>query len=140
MSHRVDQVRSTLQRAIQQVLAEGLSDPRTQGTMITVTEVTLSDDLSNATVMVSVLPEKKQQVCVHALGHASGFVRRRVGDLVALFRVPHLSFRLDVSLKKQAEVMRAINLASNDRARDPDADPSGDDAGPASPEHQEPAA
>ena len=144
MSHRVEQVRSTLQRAIQQVLAEGLSDPRTQGTMITVTDVTVSDDLRNATVMVSVLPDKKQQLCLHALEHASGYIRRRMGELVALFKMPQLIFRLDVSLKKQAEVMQAINQAAREHpggntSSPPDEGASDKSAAPAARKHEEPA-
>ena len=53
--------------------------------------------------------------------HAAAWIRRTVADKVSLRRMPRLSFRLDESLKKQAEVLSAINEGrrrdEEDRAR-----------------------
>lgn len=118
MSHRIEKVQSTLLRALQEVLARGLHDPRASG-LITVTGITVSPDLKNATVMVSILPAEKANLAMHAIQGAARHIRRDVGELVALQKVPELNFRLDDSLKKQAEVFAAINKAAADRPAKP---------------------
>lgn len=107
MSHRKEQVQSTLQRAISQVLARQISDPRIVG-MISVTRIDISPDLRNAKVYVSVLPEKYQQRSVQGLRHASGHIYSLVCKVVALRIVPKFDFRLDESLKKQDAVFEDI--------------------------------
>lgn len=105
--HRIEQVESTLRRAVQQVLAKGLSDPRYRG-LVSVTGMSVTRDLREATVLVSVYPEQHQELTMHAISHAARHIRREVGELVALDRVPELRFKLDTSLKAQAEVLDAL--------------------------------
>jgi|GEM_PF-1508684 len=111
MSRRHEQVGSVLQQAIQDFLARGLHDPRVGG-LVTVTAVRVSEDFATADVMVSVLPAEREQLAMHGLRHAAGHIRREVGDKVALRQMPRLNFRLDRSLKKEAEVLRALAKAA----------------------------
>lgn len=111
MTRRTEQLASTLQRAIQEVIARGLNDPRIGG-LITITSVTVSADLREAVVMVSVLPEEKQELVVHGLKHAAPHIRREIGESIRSRQLPTLHFRLDESLKKQAAVIRAISQAT----------------------------
>jgi ribosome-binding factor A len=131
MSRRNEQIRSTLHRALQEVLARGLADPR-YGGLVTVTDVRVADDLKTADVLISVLPREKQDLTMHAIRHAAAHLRREVGDLVAMRSVPTLHFRLDVTLKKHAEVLQAISRAVESRPPAPPADPeaAGPDAAP----------
>lgn len=115
MSHHHEKAASTLQRAVQQVLVQGLQDPRTHGALITVTAVSLSPDERNATVSVSVLPEKFEARVRAALDHSKGFIRREASNLLALKIMPQLAFVIDRSLKKQAGVLDAINRAAAER-------------------------
>lgn len=110
MTRRVERLVSTLQQAVQQVIARGLSDPRARG-LITVTEVTVSDDLKAATIYVSVLPDKHQDLTLHALRHAARHLRRQTGELMALHQLPEFDFRLDTRLKQQAAVYDALARA-----------------------------
>ena len=57
MNHRAQQVVSLIRRAVQVVIGRGLHDPRVRG-LISVTKVVMDDDLSQATVYVSVLPQE----------------------------------------------------------------------------------
>lgn len=125
LSVRTERVASTIQEAVQQVLARGLADPRLEG-LITVTKVTVSDDLKAATVWVSVLPAEKQKLVVHGLKHAAAHIRRQVGDLVDMRQMPTVSFRLDESLKREAEVYRALDKARSQMPPPPGAE--GEDA------------
>lgn len=107
MSRRTEQLASVLHRAVQSVLTEGLADPRLTG-LLTVTEVRVSDDLSEAVVSVSIFPEKKEDLSMHALRDASAHIRRRAGELVALARPPRLTFKLDRRLKREASVLQTL--------------------------------
>lgn len=117
--HRIEQVESTITRAIQQVLAKGLNDPRYRG-LVSVTELRLTKDLREATVLISIYPEKHQELTMHAIVHATRHIRREAGDLVALDRMPDLHFRLDTRLKVQAEVLDALAKARSSEDHPPD--------------------
>ena len=108
MSHRVKQVESTLRRELAKVLQRGINDPRVRG-LISVTEVDVSPDFRHATCSVSVLPEQHQSRVVHGLNDAAVHIQGELRKGVALRRVPHLRFKLDAGIKRQAQVLAAIN-------------------------------
>lgn len=110
MSIRTDQVSSVLQRAISQVLAKEISDPRIVG-MVSITKVDVSPDMANAGVYVSILPAQYEKRTLAGLRHATTHIRNRVLKNVRLRQVPRLEFKLDTSLKKQAEVLADIGEA-----------------------------
>lgn len=136
MSHRKEQVASTLLRAIQQVIARGLNDPRVRG-LITVTDVQVPADLRTATVMISVLPEERQRLSLQGIQDAARHIRREVGDLVAMKQIPELHFKLDLSLKRQAQAMTAIAQAAAEK-KDPATSSSDTDDVAPNPEHPTP--
>ena len=110
MSHRIEQAESTLRRVISQVLARRVSDPRIVG-MVSVTRVEISPDRRNAGVFVSILPEQYEKRTMSGLVNAAIHIQNLVREEVAMRIVPHLSFHLDRSLKKQAEIFGAIDRA-----------------------------
>ncbi len=114
MNRRTQQVAATLRRAVQEVLARGLSDPRVRG-LITVTGITMSDDLQVATIDVSIFPAEHQELTMHGLRAAAAHIRHEVGELVDIKRMPTLQFRLDTSLKRQAAVLEALDKARQER-------------------------
>lgn len=128
MSRRSEQVAQTLRRAIEGVLGRGLNDPRIRG-MVSVTGVTVSEDLRQATVRVSVYPDEHEQLTLHGLQSASGHIRREAGELVALSRMPELRFKLDRSLKRQAGVLDALAQAQREREGLEGGDAEGNDGG-----------
>ena len=107
MSYRNKQIESTLKRAICQVLARRLSDPRVVG-MVSVTHVDVSPDRRNAFVYVSILPDKYEKRSIQGLNGAAGHIYSLVCKHVAMRTVPKLEFRLDASLKKQEDIYDAI--------------------------------
>lgn len=115
MSHHHEKATAELQRAVQKVMVQGLQDPRTEGSLITVTSVSLSPDGRNATVNVSVLPEKNESKVHGALIHSASFIRREAADLLALKIMPQLAFVIDKSFKKQAQVLDALSKVAAER-------------------------
>lgn len=116
MSRRTEQMASTLQRAIQEIITRGLQDPRVSG-LITVTAVRVSEDKREATVMVSVYPADRQELTMHGLRAAVPHIRHELGELVDMRNTPNLSFKLDSSLKKQATVIDALSKVAEERAK-----------------------
>ncbi|MEE2912899.1 MAG: 30S ribosome-binding factor RbfA [Planctomycetota bacterium] len=107
MTQRTDQVASTLKRALQDVIARGLADPRLKG-LITITRVEVSGDLANATVYCTVIPQKQEQLALHGLMSASTWIRRQVADHVQFRRMPQFSFKVDEQYHRQQEVLSSI--------------------------------
>ncbi|MBU3729442.1 MAG: ribosome-binding factor A [Phycisphaerales bacterium] len=93
VARRAAQVGAVLHRALQQRIARGLSDPRLQG-LVSILEVHVTPDLSQARVRVSVLPADRGPLSLSALRSAAGHLRASVRDSVDLRRVPELSFEL----------------------------------------------
>lgn len=114
MSRRAEQVASLLRTAIQEVIARGFQDPRIRG-LITITELTVSPDLKTATIMVSVLPEERQDLTMHGLRAAATHIRHQVSDRLDLRVTPDLHFKVDSSLKKQAGVFEALARVAEER-------------------------
>lgn len=128
--HRHEQLASTILRAVQTIGIRGLGDPRLDGALLTFTGIDLSPDSRNATIRVSVLPEKAQNRAIAALKHAAGHFKHALGDELNLRTTPTISFSLDTSLKKQAHLYDALGKVAEER---------GPSDGPAAPDQQEPA-
>ncbi len=127
MGFRKQQVESTLKRSISTVLTRDISDPRITG-MVSVTRVDVSPDLHTALVFVSISPDKYEKRTIQGLRHASGYVYSLVRKSLRMRTVPHLEFRLDETLKKQAAVFEAIQrgLEADGQGGADDADDAGD--------------
>ncbi len=107
MSHRIEQIESTLKRAVAQVLSHELSDPRIRG-LVSVLYVKVSPDLHDAYVYVSVLPQAYEARTLYGLRAALMHIQGKVKKAVSMRTVPHLEFRLDDSVKRQAKLDAAI--------------------------------
>lgn len=84
--------------AVREVLADAigrlLKDPRVG--FVTVTDVSTSPDLRNATVYVSVFGEPEAQAAaVEGLSSAHGILQAELGRQLRMKRTPMLEFRLD---------------------------------------------
>lgn len=111
MNRKTAQIASEIEKAMQALLARGLSDPRVRG-LITVTGVDVTDDRRLARVRVSILPEEHQALTMHGLRAATGFLRRRAMGMVRTRSFPQIDFVLDESIKRQTEVLTLIHKAS----------------------------
>lgn len=123
MTQRTDRVGETLRRAVQGIISRGLADPRLQNVMITVTEAHVTTDLHNATVLVTITPDSKESLALHALKAASGHIRHHAAERLLLPKMPELAFKIDKGLKKQAGVLEALRLVEKERAERAGASP-----------------
>jgi len=116
LSRRQEQFSSVLRSAIQAVIDRGIQDPRISG-MITVTEVRVSEDFADATILISVLPAERQDLTLHGIRSATMHIRREAGKNVDSRKLPRFHFDLDSRTKKQAAVIDALLKVQGDRER-----------------------
>jgi len=91
---RPERVADILREEISQIVGFELEDPRL--TMVTVTDVRLSDNLRDARVYVTVAgDEKEHQTALSALRHAAPYVRKQLGLSLNLPRTPEIHFVRD---------------------------------------------
>lgn len=131
MNQRASIMASDIQRAVQDIFSRGLNDPRIRG-MLTVTRVTVDDDLTLAVIYVSVFPHAHEQLALKGLTSAATFIRREAGDHVRARMLPKFMFKLENAIRLEAGVLDALRKAGEDRAdgpawgestQRPDADP-----------------
>lgn len=113
-NHRSEQFAAELRELIQEIILRGLNDPRISG-LITVTGVRVTPDAKEAHVKVSVLPEEKQDLTYHGLKAASKHIRHLLSDTIRHRQIPMIIFKLDETLKREAEVNRALAQVALER-------------------------
>ena len=109
MSRRTERVNDLIRDELSELLLREVRDPRLGG-LISITRVEVAPDLSNARVFVSVMgDEAEQDAAMKALNAGAAFFHRGLKKRVEMRRVPFLTFRLDTSIAKGAEVLSLLN-------------------------------
>jgi len=129
-SHRQARVNEVIREVAANAILFELKDPRVKG--VTVTRAEVSGDLQHAKVFVSVMgTEKEQQLTMHGLRSAAGYVQTKVADRLTSRYVPHVTFVLDDGVKKSIEISRLIREAQEQTRADAEARAAADpDAAP----------
>ena len=107
---RSERVADQIQREVAEIIAQELADPRIG--RVTVSGSSLSKDLSNATLYITMPADGDVQLVLEGLNRASGFVRRRLGQRVRMRYVPRLRFAHDETLDRATRVGELIDAAS----------------------------
>jgi len=112
MVRRPERLAEALREEIVEVVGFELTDPRVLG--VTVTDVTVTDDLRDAKVYVVVEGNEAEKTkAMKALQHASIFVRQQVALNLSLRHVPHLYFVRDTAEENAAKVNEIIADLTN---------------------------
>ena len=106
---RSERVADQIQREVAEIIAQELADPRIG--RVTVSGSSLSKDLSNATLYITMPADGDVQLALEGLNRASGFVRRRLGQRVRMRYVPRLRFAHDETLDRATRVGELIDAA-----------------------------
>ncbi len=85
-----------------------MDDPALAGRSVTVSEVRVSPDLSNATAFVTPLGGEALEETVAALNRASGFLRHQLAGEVELRILPRLSFQADHSFDQAQSIEQLL--------------------------------
>jgi len=114
MKHRQKRIEELLKELCSEIIRE-LKDPRIGFT--TVTGVTISPDLQQAKVLVSVMGEPKvQQQTLEGLKNSHGFFKKRLGENLHLRHIPNLTFHLDDSLDHGIRIMELLQSIKNENS------------------------
>lgn len=107
---RSERVADQIQREVAEIISQELEDPRIG--RVTVSGSSLSRDLSNATLYITLPVDGDVERALEGLNRASGFVRRRLGQRVRMRYVPRLRFAHDATLDRATRVGELIDAAA----------------------------
>ncbi len=111
MSLRANRVAEQMKKELGEIISRKLKDPRVG--FVTVTDVHVTGDLSQATVYITSLGnEKERQDTLNGLMKAAGFIRTEIGSRIRLRRTPEITFEFDASVEygnKIENLLRSIN-------------------------------
>ncbi|MDQ3911787.1 MAG: 30S ribosome-binding factor RbfA [Actinomycetota bacterium] len=106
MSGRIRKVESQLKEILGEEIAT-LSDPRIRG-LVTITDVRVRPDLSQATVFYSVLSDEDLEGARGGLSRAAGRIQAAVGRQTRLKRTPRLHFEPDPLVENVDRIEAAL--------------------------------
>jgi ribosome-binding factor A len=109
-THRLARMAEVIREVASETILFELQDPRVKG--VTVTRAEVSADLQHAKVYVSIMgTPKEQDLCMHGLRHAAGFVQAQLARRLVTRFTPVLKFIKDEGVKNSIEVSRLLNEA-----------------------------
>lgn len=115
MNVRNQKIAAQIRRLVSNALMRQTHDPRISG-LVTVTRVEVTPDLMEARVYVSIINSHGSPATVlHGLQSATCWLQDEIAEGLTTRTMPRLSFHLDESLKKEAEILRKINEVSQER-------------------------
>ncbi len=115
MTRRADRIAEEIREEVARMIGSELKDPRIG--FVTVTRVTVTDDLRTAHLSVGVLGDRGQRdKTLAGLKQASGFMRRELGRRLRMRHTPELLFHYDTGLDASDRVERLLReVASAER-------------------------
>lgn len=109
----IDRVNSELCHQISKIVLHELSDPRIDGSRLTVLEVRTTADLKYAKVFVSYMgDEAKAKETFEALNHCANYIRQLLKSCVKIRTLPALTFVRDTSLAYAQHISQVIDAAT----------------------------
>ena len=112
MKTRMIKINDEITRQAAEIIRQELSDPRI-GEVVSVIRSETTADLKTCKIFVSILgDEAEQKKTITALQKASGFVRKRLAELVNLRLTPEIKFVYDDSIEHGMRMRKLIEEAS----------------------------
>lgn len=108
MANRNYRLAGEIKRDLTDIFAHQIRDPHIDS-MVSVTDVEVSNDLSYAHVYVSKLgTAKERDELLEALTRANGYIRTALSQRLKIRKVPELRFSLDNSLEYGAKIEKIL--------------------------------
>lgn len=114
-SMRAERVGEQMKKELMDIINNKVKDPRVG--FITITDVVLTNDLSQAKVFLTVLGNDKEvENTFKALDKAKGFIKSELGSRMRLRIMPELMYEYDQSIEYGNKIERMIqDLHKQDR-------------------------
>jgi ribosome-binding factor A len=108
---RASRLGDQIQRDLAELIRLEVKDPRVS--LVTVTAVEVSADLTHARVFVTTLADAiGAEETIQALQHAAGFLRSRLSHSLKVRQVPELRFVYDESVERGLRLSKLIDEAT----------------------------
>ncbi|MCL1842550.1 MAG: 30S ribosome-binding factor RbfA [Defluviitaleaceae bacterium] len=109
MKTRMIRINDEIMRVSAEIIRSELSDPRI-GAVVSVMGAETTSDLKYCKIRVSIFGEKNEQnETMDALNRASGFIRRRVAEIINLRQTPEIKFVYDDSIEHGMRMRKLID-------------------------------
>lgn len=106
MNKRGLQVAELLRSEINKIIIRDFEAPL--GMLISVSEVTIADDLKNATAYISIIPTNKIGTGLKAMEKFSGHVQKSIGKSLPTKIIPKIKWQLDERDIKYSAIDEAL--------------------------------
>ncbi|PND10897.1 30S ribosome-binding factor RbfA [Akkermansia muciniphila] len=124
MSRRTDKVNELLRREIGTTIQRDFEFP---GTIVTVIEVEVTDDLKEGKVWVGVVGKMTPSQVLEKLNSRHGLIQSAVARRVVLRNTPRLTFRLDDSAQRGVDLVNLLEDIDKNLPKAPPADAENDE-------------
>ena len=108
---RTDRVAELLQRELSQLIQLEIKDPRLPA-FVTISSVTVSNDLNYAKVYFTILSGNKQETAT-VLNNAASYLRSLLAKTIKLYTMPQLIFVYDESIEYGINLSKLIDDANS---------------------------
>lgn len=112
---RTQRIGEEIRKVVSTMLISGIKDYRINS-LISVTDVEVTSDLSYAYVYVSILGGNKES-SMAGLKSACGYIRKEVGKNVKLRHTPEIIFKIDDSIEKGMYMESLIKKVNEDNSK-----------------------
>lgn len=112
---RTQRIGEEIRKVVSTMLISGIKDYRINS-LISVTDVDVTSDLSYAYVYVSILGGNKES-SMAGLKSACGYIRKEVGKNVKLRHTPEIIFKIDDSIEKGMYMESLIKKVNEDNSK-----------------------
>jgi len=119
-SRRLLKAAEAIREVVGMAILTDISDPRVSG--VTVLGVEVAADMRQAKVFVTIMGnETKQNLCLHGLQSAAGFLQSKVAKRIDTRYTPKLLFVNDLGVKKSIEISQILGRVLNEEGKAGDA-------------------
>ena len=108
MSNRLEKVNSLVKRYLSEIISNELNDPRLEGSMITISSVSVSPDLKYAKVYISVFGATPAIEVLNLIKSAGGYIKKLLAPKLNLRSTPTLDFGLDTTCEYSQKINNII--------------------------------
>lgn len=109
MTPRTDKVDSLLTQEVANILARDFEPP--EGCLVTVMHSKVTEDLKQAKIFISILPEKNTEVALRKLNCFSGHVQHILNRRLRMKFVPMISWGIDRTSAQYAAIDEALKAS-----------------------------
>ena len=115
--NRTRRIGEEIRKIVSTMLINGIKDPRINS-MVSVTDVEVTSDLSYAYVYVSILGGDEEST-LQGLRNAESYIRREIGRSIKIRHIPQIIFKVDDSLIKGMYMDNLIKQVSQREQQKP---------------------